>query len=114
VKLRNVCIAALALALVVPLVSLGARAVVAAALGLVNVGLYAAGFEIDGERPQIVGVNLCQQRVWEDRTELRLPTLHDTCASRRLGIIAQAHNDLETRTIATGDGLAECRIDCRT
>lgn len=33
-----------------------AGAVVAAALGLVNLGLYVAGFEIDGERPQIVGV----------------------------------------------------------
>jgi hypothetical protein len=31
-------------------------AIVAAALGLVNIGLYIAGFEIDGERPQIVGV----------------------------------------------------------
>ena len=31
-------------------------AIVAAALGLVNIGLYVAGFEIDGERPQIVGV----------------------------------------------------------
>jgi hypothetical protein len=30
--------------------------VVAAALGLVNIGLYIAGFEIDGERPQVVGV----------------------------------------------------------
>ena len=33
-----------------------AGAIVAAALGLVNLGLYVAGFEIDGERPQIVGV----------------------------------------------------------
>jgi hypothetical protein len=31
-------------------------AIVAALLGLVNVGLYVAGFEIDGERPQAVGV----------------------------------------------------------
>ncbi|HYH59253.1 MAG TPA: hypothetical protein VD790_08545 [Thermoleophilaceae bacterium] len=31
-------------------------AIVAAALGLVNIGLFIAGFEIDGERPQIVGV----------------------------------------------------------
>jgi hypothetical protein len=31
-------------------------AIVAAALGLVNLGLYVAGFEIDGERPQVVGV----------------------------------------------------------
>jgi hypothetical protein len=31
-------------------------AIVAAVLGLVNIGLYAAGFEIDGERPQFVGV----------------------------------------------------------
>jgi hypothetical protein len=31
-------------------------AAVAAALGVVNLALYAAGFEIDGERPQIVGV----------------------------------------------------------
>jgi hypothetical protein len=31
-------------------------AIVAAALGLVNIGLYAAGFEVDGERPQAVGV----------------------------------------------------------
>jgi len=31
-------------------------AAVAAVLGLVNIGLYLAGFEIDGERPQIVGV----------------------------------------------------------
>ena len=31
-------------------------AIVAATLGLLNVGLYAAGFEIDGERPQVVGV----------------------------------------------------------
>jgi hypothetical protein len=31
-------------------------AIVAAVLGLVNIGLYAAGFEVDGERPQIVGV----------------------------------------------------------
>ena len=31
-------------------------AIVAAALGLENIGLYVAGFEIDGERPQIVGV----------------------------------------------------------
>ena len=31
-------------------------AIVAAVLGLVNLGLYAAGFEIDGERPQAVGV----------------------------------------------------------
>ena len=33
-----------------------AGAIVAAALGLLNLGLYVAGFEIDGERPQIVGV----------------------------------------------------------
>ena len=33
-----------------------AGAIVAAALGLVNLGLYVSGFEIDGERPQIVGV----------------------------------------------------------
>jgi hypothetical protein len=31
-------------------------AIVAATLGLLNIGLYAAGFEVDGERPQIVGV----------------------------------------------------------
>ena len=31
-------------------------AVVAALLGLVNLGMYVAGFEIDGERPQVVGV----------------------------------------------------------
>ena len=31
-------------------------AIVAAVLGLVNLGLYVAGFEIDGERPQFVGV----------------------------------------------------------
>ena len=31
-------------------------ALVAAALGLVNLGLFVAGFEIDGERPQVVGV----------------------------------------------------------
>jgi hypothetical protein len=31
-------------------------AIVAAALGLLNLGLYVAGFEIDGERPQFVGV----------------------------------------------------------
>jgi hypothetical protein len=31
-------------------------AAVAAGLGLLNLGLYAAGLEIDGERPQIVGV----------------------------------------------------------
>ena len=31
-------------------------AVVAAALGLANIGLYAAGFEVDGERPQLFGV----------------------------------------------------------
>jgi hypothetical protein len=31
-------------------------AFVAAALGLVNLALYVAGFEIDGERPQAVGV----------------------------------------------------------
>jgi hypothetical protein len=31
-------------------------AIVAAALGLVNIGLYIAGLEIDGERPQVVGV----------------------------------------------------------
>lgn len=31
-------------------------AIVAAALGLLNLGLYVAGFEIDGERPQVVGV----------------------------------------------------------
>jgi hypothetical protein len=31
-------------------------AIVAAALGLVNLGLYVAGYEIDGDRPQIVGV----------------------------------------------------------
>ena len=31
-------------------------AIVAAAFGLVNLGLYVAGFEIDGERPQVVGV----------------------------------------------------------
>ena len=31
-------------------------AIVAAALGLVNLGLFVAGFEIDGERPQVVGV----------------------------------------------------------
>ncbi len=37
-----------------PAVTVGA--IVAAALGIVNVGLYLAGFEIDGERPQIVGV----------------------------------------------------------
>ena len=33
-----------------------AGALVAAALGLLNLGLYVAGFEIDGERPQVVGV----------------------------------------------------------
>jgi hypothetical protein len=33
-----------------------AGAIVAAALGLVNLGLYVAGFEVDDERPQIVGV----------------------------------------------------------
>ena len=33
-----------------------AGAIVAAALGLLNLGLYVAGFEIDGERPQVVGV----------------------------------------------------------
>ena len=33
-----------------------AGAIVAAALGVLNLGLYVAGFEIDGERPQIVGV----------------------------------------------------------
>ncbi len=33
-----------------------AGAIVAAMLGLVNLGLYVAGFEIDGERPQVVGV----------------------------------------------------------
>ena len=31
-------------------------AVVAALLGLVNLGMYVAGFEIDGDRPQVVGV----------------------------------------------------------
>jgi len=31
-------------------------AIVAGALGIVNIGLYVAGFEIDGERPQAVGV----------------------------------------------------------
>ena len=31
-------------------------AVIAALLGLVNIVLYAAGFEVDGERPQLVGV----------------------------------------------------------
>ena len=31
-------------------------AIVAAVLGLTNLGLYAAGFEIDGERPQFFGV----------------------------------------------------------
>ena len=31
-------------------------AIVAGALGLVNIGLYLAGLEIDGERPQVVGV----------------------------------------------------------
>lgn len=31
-------------------------AIVAALLGLVNLVLYAAGFEVDGERPQLVGV----------------------------------------------------------
>ena len=31
-------------------------ALVAATLGLVNLGLYIAGFEIDGERPQAIGV----------------------------------------------------------
>ena len=31
-------------------------AIVAAVLGLVNLGLYAAGFEVDGERPQFFGV----------------------------------------------------------
>jgi len=35
-------------------VSVGA--IVAGALGIVNIGLYVAGFEIDGERPQAVGV----------------------------------------------------------
>jgi hypothetical protein len=33
-----------------------AGALVAATLGFLNLGLYVAGFEIDGERPQIVGV----------------------------------------------------------
>ena len=33
-----------------------AGAIAAAALGVLNLGLYVAGFEIDGERPQIVGV----------------------------------------------------------
>jgi hypothetical protein len=37
-----------------PAVTVGA--IVAAALGIVNIALYVAGFEIDGERPQIVGV----------------------------------------------------------
>ncbi len=31
-------------------------AIVAAGLGLANLGLYVAGFEIDDERPQVVGV----------------------------------------------------------
>ncbi len=31
-------------------------AIVAAALGLANIAFYFAGFEVDGERPQIVGV----------------------------------------------------------
>lgn len=31
-------------------------AIVAALLGLVNLGLYVAGVEIDGDRPQVVGV----------------------------------------------------------
>lgn len=31
-------------------------AIVAGGLGLVNLGLFVAGFEIDGDRPQIVGV----------------------------------------------------------
>jgi hypothetical protein len=31
-------------------------AIAAALLGLVNIGLYAVGVEIDGERPQVVGV----------------------------------------------------------
>jgi hypothetical protein len=31
-------------------------ALVAAALGLANLGLFVAGLEIDGERPQVVGV----------------------------------------------------------
>ena len=31
-------------------------AAVAGVLGLVNLGLYVAGFEIDGDRPQVVGV----------------------------------------------------------
>jgi len=31
-------------------------AIVAGALGVANIALYAAGFEVDGERPQVVGV----------------------------------------------------------